>query len=130
MKYWLLILLPTVLLTTAPVVHAHNLISVTGNSQDHQHVYRHQEYGKPLQQGHLVQSSKRNGTILWGSDMRPEYGKSNVRRSGPVIDGRRQNTGTGSKPNRNFGSAVKGYGKPVQGYGKPVQDYGKLRGGK
>ena len=79
MKYWLLILLPTVLLTTAPVVHAHNLISVTGNSQDHQHVYRHQEYGKPLQQGHLVQSSKRNGTILWGSDMRPEYGKSNVR---------------------------------------------------
>jgi hypothetical protein len=127
MKYWILILLPAFLLITAPVTYAHNLLNVNGSSKDHQHVYRHQQYGKPLQQGHVVQSAGGNGTILWGSDMRPEYGKSNVRRTGPIIDGRHQKAGAGSNPKRKFGSAVNAYGKPVQGYGKPVQGYGKPR---
>lgn len=115
MKYRILILLPAFLLITAPDIHAHNLVSATGSTQDHQHVYRHQQYGKPLQQGHRVQSSGGSGTVLWGSDMRPEYGKSSVRRQGPTIDGSK------------YGSAVNGYGKPVRGYGKPVQSYGKPR---
>jgi len=122
MKYRLLILLPTFLLITAPDIHAHDLLTVNGYYQDHQHVYRHQQYGKPLQQGHRVGSSGTNGTVLWGSDMRPEYGKSNVRRRGPIVDGQKHKPGTGSKPGRKFGSVVKGYGKPVQGYGKPKAD--------
>lgn len=127
MKYWILILLPTFLLIMVPETYAHNLLAVNGSPQDHQHVYRHQQYGKPLQQGHHVRSTGTHGTILWGSDMRPEYGKSDVRRRGPIIDGRNQKTGTVSNSGRKFGSVVNGYGKPVQGYGKPVRGYGKPR---
>jgi len=125
MKYWILILAPTLLLFTAPGIRAHNLVSVTGNTQDHQHVYRRQEYGKPLQQGHVVQSHGGSGTVLWGSDMQPAYGKSNVRRSGPVINGHYRNSGSISNNGRKYGSAVQGYGKPVRGYGKPVRGYGQ-----
>ena len=125
MKYWILILTPTFLLTTAPGIQAHNLVSVNGKTQDHQHVYRRQEYGKPLQQGHLYQASGGSSTILWGSDARPEYGKSTVRRSGPVIGDKKPNPNVKPNGRKKYGSAVKGYGKPVQGYGKPVLGYGK-----
>ena len=114
MKYWILILTPTLLLITAPDSRAHNVISVNGNSQDHQHVYRRQQYGKPLQQGHLVQASGRSGTIIWGSATRSDYGKSTTRRSGPIIDD--QNGAPVTKPHgkkRKFGSVVHGYGKPA-----------------
>jgi len=125
MKYRILILLPALLIITAPDIQAHNLVSATGYTQDHQHVYRHQQYGKPLQQGHRVQSSGGSGTILWGSDMRPEYGKSSVRRRGPIIDGHNSKPGKKTRPGSKYGSAVNGYGKPVSGYGKAVQGYGK-----
>jgi hypothetical protein len=125
MKYWILILSATFLLITAPDIRAHNLMAVNGKTQDHQHVYRRQQYGKPLQQGHRVQSAGGGGTIAWGSDARPADGKSTVRRSGPVIDD--QKPGPGAKPNgsNKYGSAANRYGKAVQGYGKPVQNYGK-----
>ena len=132
MKYWNLILSATFLLITAPDIQAHNLMAVNGKTKDHQHVYRRQEYGKPLQQGHRVQSAGGGGTIVWGSDARPAYGKSTVRRSGPIIDD--QKPGSGALPNgsnkygsavNRYGKAVQGYGKAVQGYGKPVRDYGK-----
>ena len=113
MKYWILILAPTFLLFTAPASQAHNLVSVNGSTQDHQHVYRRQQYGKPLQQGHLVQTPDGNGTITWGSGTRSDYGKSTVRRSGPIIDD--QNGPPVTKAHgkkRKFGSVVHGYGKP------------------
>jgi hypothetical protein len=125
MKYWILILAATFLLITAPDIRAHNLVTVNGNTKDHQHVYRRQQYGKPLQQGHRVQSAGGSGLILWGSNARPEYGKSTVRRSGPLIDDQKQKPGAISNGNTKYGSAVNRYGKPVRGYGKPVQGYGK-----
>jgi hypothetical protein len=125
MKYWTLILSATFLLITAPDIRAHNLMAVNGKAQDHQHVYRRQEYGKPLQQGHRVQSAGVNGTIAWGSDARPAYGKSTVRRNGPVIDDQQSSSGALPNGSTKYGSAVNRYGKAVQGYGKPVQNYGK-----
>lgn len=125
MKYRVLILFPAFLITTVPDIYAHNLVSASGLTQGHQHVYRHQEYGKPLQQGHQFQSSGGSSRILWGSDMRPEYGSSTIRRNGRIIDGRKSRSGAKSKPRNKFGATVKGYGKPVQNYGKPVRGYGK-----
>jgi len=125
MKYWILILVPTFLFIRTPDIRAHDVVTVDGKTQRHQHVYRRQQYGKPLQQGHIVQSAGGNGTILWGSDMRPEYGKSYVRRSGPVIDDRHPRPGARHKGNGKYGSTVSGYGNAVKGYGKPVQGYGK-----
>ena len=132
MKYWILILAPTLMLTTSPVIRAHNLVAINGKTQDHEHDYRHQQYGKPLQQGHRVQSAGGNGMILWGSDARPEYGKSSVRRTGPIVYG--HTTQPAAVPNAShsrdsavnrYGKAVHDYGKPVRGYGKPVRGYGK-----
>jgi hypothetical protein len=125
MKLWILILTPTFLLITAPDIQAHNLVTVNGNTQDHQHVYRRQAYGKPLQQGHLYQAPGGSSTILWGSDARPEYGKSTARRSGPVIDDKKLKPGAIPNVSSKYGSAVNRYGKPVRGYGKPVPGYGK-----
>jgi hypothetical protein len=125
MKYWILILVAIFLLITTPDIRAHNLIGINGSAQDHQHVYRRQQYGKPLQQGHRIKSNGGGGMIIWGSDARPEYGKSTVRRRGPVIGDQKRKPG--AKPNRSnkYGSAVNRYGKPVQAYGKPVWGYGK-----
>jgi hypothetical protein len=61
--------------------------------------------------------------------MRPEYGKSTVRRSGPIIDDKKSGQGATRKNSKQYGSKVKGYGKPVRTYGKPVQDYGKPKQG-
>jgi len=124
MKYWVLILTTSFLLITVPDIHAHNLVAVSGNTQNHQHVYRRQQYGKPLQQGHVVQSSG-SGAVHWGWDARPEYGKSTVRRSGPVINGQKLTSGAIATGSNKYGSAVNRYGKAVQGYGKPVRRYGK-----
>jgi len=115
MKYWILILLPTFLLIAAPDIRAHDLVTANGKNQDHQHVYRRQQYGKPLQQGHLIQSPGGSGMILWGSGSRSDYGKSTERRSGPIIDDQKPKPGAKSKGNQKFGSEVKGYGKPVRG---------------
>ena len=116
MKFWILILAPTFLAITSPGIQAHNLVSMNGENQEHQHVYRRQQYGKPLQQGHLYGSSGQGSMILWGSGSRSNYGKLNARRDGPIIDDRQ--TGPGSKPKekRKFGSQVKDYGKPRRDY--------------
>jgi len=121
MKNWILILAPALLMITAPDIRAHNVVSASGNAQGHQHVYRRQQYGKPLQQGHLVQSAGASSTILWGSTARPEYGKSTVRRRGPILDDQKFRPQPLPKVSRKFGSAVKGYGKAVNGYGKPYK---------
>jgi hypothetical protein len=130
MKIWILILTATFLVISAPDTRAHNLVTASGNTQTHQHVYRRQEYGKPLQQGHKVHSSGTSGMVIWGSDARPAYGKSTVRRNGPIIGD--QNYRRGSKPhvNSKYGSAVTSYGKAVNGYGKAVTRYGKPAGSK
>ena len=115
MKFWLLILVPTFLLLTAPASQAHKVVSVTGTAQDHQHVYRRQQYGKPLQQGHRVKAPGASNTIIWGSGTQSDYGKSIVRRSGPIIDDQNLTPVTelnGKK--RKFGSTVNGYGKPAR----------------
>ncbi len=119
MKYWILILVPTFFLITPPDIRAHNLITVNGNTQDHQHVYRRQQYGKPLQQGHLVQPPGGSSVILWGSGTRSDYGKSNVRRSGPIIGDQIHKPHAIHNGSKKYGSAVNGYGKAVNGYGKP-----------
>ena len=116
MKYWILILVPTLLLITTADIQAHNLVTVNGNVQDHQHVYRRQEYGKPLQQGHLVQSPGGSSMILWGSGTRSDYGKSNVRRNGPLIDDQKPKPGALTNGSKKYGSVVKGYGKPDWNY--------------
>jgi hypothetical protein len=125
MKYWILILLTSFLMLKAPETCAHNLVSANGITQDHQHVYRRQEYGKPLQQGHRIQSAGGSGVIIWGADARPEYGKSLIRRSGPIIGDHKLMKGRRSYRSNKYGSAVNGYGKAVRGYGKPSRDYGK-----
>jgi hypothetical protein len=112
MKYWILILLPTLLLITAPDIRAHDLVTVNGTNQDHQHVYRRQQYGKPLQQGQLYQSPGGSSMIIWESGSRSDYGKSSVRRRGPIIDDKKRRPG--AKPNE-----INKYGSPVIGYGKP-----------
>lgn len=125
MNNWILILAAMILMIVAPDIRAHNLVSATGHTKDHQHVYRRQEYGKPLQQGHLSQSSGGGGTILWGSPARSDYGKSTVRRSGPIIGDRRFRPHATPGAKSKYGSAVNGYGKAVSGYGKTVNGYGK-----
>lgn len=125
MKYWILLLVAPLLLIAAPEIRAHNLFTVNGNPQNHQHVYRRQEYGKPLQQGHMTQSSTGNGIIRWGSDSRPGYGQSTVRRRGPIIDDNRPNRGATPNKNKEYGQSVNRYGKNLQGYGKPLSGYGK-----
>ena len=125
MKYGFLIVAAAFLLNAAPDIRAHDLLSVHGNSQGHQHVYRRQAYGKPLQQGHRIRTAGGSGAIVWGSDARPEYGKSTVRRNGPIIDDKRPRSGAMPSKSSGYGSAVRNYGKPVKGYGKPVQIYGK-----
>ena len=114
MKFWVLILAPTFLLITAPDIQAHNLITVGDNAQNHQHVYRSQEYGKPLQQGHLVQGSGGGGVILWGVGARSDYGKLNARRNGPIIDDQKPRQSTMPNSRKKYGSPVLSYGKPVQ----------------
>lgn len=123
MKYWILILVPTFLLITSPDIRAHNLVSVSGNTQGHQHVYRRQEYGKPLQQGHFVQSPGGGSMTIWGTGSRFDYGKSTVRRSGPIIEDQYPKPGGMPNVTNKYGSTVNGYGKAVNGYGKP--DRGK-----
>ena len=109
MKYWILILAPTFLLTTAPDIQAHNLATV--KTQDYQHVYRRQQYGKPLQQGQLFKAPGGGSMILWRPGTRSDYGKLNGVRSGPIIGV--QNLKPSVKPKRS-----KKYGTPVYGYGK------------
>ena len=125
MKLWILILTPTLLMFSAPDLRAHNLVTASGNAQAHQHVYRRQEYGKPLQQGHQVQSGGASGMVIWGSDTRPAYGKSTVRRNGPIIGD--QNYRRDRKPHlsNKYGSGVNSYGKAVNGYGKAVIGYAR-----
>jgi hypothetical protein len=114
MKNWILILLPAFLLTISPDVRAHNLVTVNGGSQDHQHVYRRQQYGKPLQQGHLLKSPGGSSMILWGLGAQSEYGKSTIPRSGPIIDDQRPRPGAKRKAGNKYGTAVYGYGKPAR----------------
>jgi hypothetical protein len=109
MKYWILILTPTFLLTTAPDIQAHNQAIV--KTQDYQHVYRRQQYGKPLQQGQLFRAPGGGSMILWRPGTRSDYGKLNAGRSGPIIGG--QNLQPGVKPKRS-----KKYGTPIYSYGK------------
>lgn len=126
MKYMILILIASLLLSTPPATSAHNLVAVNGKTKQHQHVYRRQEYGKPLQQGHRIQSQGGGtGVVIWGSDTRPEYGKSTVPRNGPIVGDRKSKPGQISKSRKKYGWTVSQYGKPVNGYGKPVRDYGK-----
>ena len=114
MKYWILILAPTFLLFTAPDIRAHNLVTVNGNNEGHQHVYRRQQYGKPLQQGHRVQSPGGGSMILWRAGTRSDYGKLNVHRSRTPIDHQKHRPGVITNKSRKYGTAVYGYGKPYR----------------
>jgi hypothetical protein len=122
MKYWILILLPTLFLIKTTDIQAHNLVTLNGNAQGHQHVYRRQEYGKPLQQGHVVQASGAGSAVSWESRTRSNYGKLNGRRNGPLIGERYPKPAKIPKVSGKYGAAVNGYGKTVQGYGKPDPD--------
>jgi hypothetical protein len=116
MNYWVLILIPTFLLITAADVKAHNLVTVNSNAQDHQHVYRRQQYGKPLQQGHLNKSPGGSSMIIWGAGTRSDYGTLNAGRNGPIIDDQRRKPVRMPKHSKKYGSAVKSYGKPRRDY--------------
>ena len=112
MKYWILILAPAFLLITTPDIQAHSPVSVNGNAQDHQHVYRRQQYGKPLQQGRLVQAPGGGGMILWRPGTRSDYGKLNARRNGPMINDQKPRQSATPKASNKYGSPVISYGKP------------------
>jgi len=112
MKYWVLILTPAFLLITAPDIQAHNLSTANGKVQDHQHVYRRHQYGKPLQQGHLTQIPGGGSMILWGSGTQSNYGKLNGRRDGPIIGDKKPNSGVKPIGKKKYGATVYGYGKP------------------
>lgn len=114
MKFLILLLAPTFLLITAPELRAHNLVTANGNTQDHQHVYRRQEYGKPLQQGHLLQSPGGSSMILWELGNQSDYGKLNGRRNGPIIDDQKPKPGAQLNGSKKYGTAVMGYGKPAR----------------
>jgi len=109
MKYWILILTPTFLLTTAPDIQAHNLATV--KTQDQQHVYRRQQYGKPLQQGQLFKAPGGGSMILWRPGTRSDYGKLNGARSGPIIGVQNLKPAAKPKPSKKYGTPVYGYGK-------------------
>ena len=113
MNYWLLILTPTFLLIFAPDIQAHNLSTANGKVQDHQHVYRRQQYGKPLQRGHLTRVSG-SSVILWGSRTNSTYGKLNGRRDGPIIGDKRPYSGVKPIGKKKYGTAVYDYGKPAR----------------
>jgi hypothetical protein len=117
MKYLVLILVPTFLLISAPDTRAHKLVTVNGNAQEHQHAYRRQEYGKPLQQGHVYQSAGGGSVTIWNPGNQFDYGKVNGRRDGPIIGDRKPRRGGKQGDRKKFGSAVKDYGKPIRGYG-------------
>ena len=116
MNYWILILIPIFLLIAAPDLKAHNLVTVNSNTQTHQHVYRRQEYGKPLQQGHLNKAPGGSSMITWGTGTRSNYGKLNARRDGPIIGDQRRKLGQISKRTKKYGSAVEAYGQPRRDY--------------
>ena len=109
MKYWILILAPTFLLVTAPDIQADDLATV--KALNHQHVYRRQQYGKPLQQGNLFQAPGGGSMILWRPGTRSDYGKLNGTRSGPVIGVQNLKPATKPKPSKKYGTPVYGYGK-------------------
>jgi len=109
MKYWILILAPTFLLTTAPDIRADNL--ATFKTQDQQHVYRRQQYGKPLQQGQLFKAPGGGSMILWRPGTRSDYGKLNGARSGPIIGDQKPKPGVKPKRSKKYGTPVYGYGK-------------------
>jgi hypothetical protein len=116
MKLWILILAPTLMAITAPDIQAHKLVTLNGENQQHQHVYRRQQYGKPLQQGHLYSSSGDGGMVIWGSGSQSDYGKMNGRRDGPIIDDQQTLPDRNPKAQKKFGSQVRGYGKPLRNY--------------
>ena len=117
MKYLVLIVVPAFLMITAPDSRAHKLISAQGHAQEHQHVYRRQEYGKPLQQGHLYQSPGGASMTIWSAGARSDYGTLNGRRDGPIIGDGRMRPGGKHGGRKKFGSVIEGYGKPARGYG-------------
>ena len=114
MKYWVLILAPTFLLINTPDIRAHTLITVNGNSEGHQHVYRRQQYGKPLQQGHRFQSPGGGSMILWRAGTRSDYGKLNVHRSRSITDDHKHKRDPIPGRSKKYGEAVNGYGKPYR----------------
>ena len=116
MKYRVLILIPTFLMITAPDIKAHNLVTVNSNVQAHQHVYRRQQYGKPLQQGHLNKAPGGSSMITWRTGTRSDYGKLDARRDGPIIGDQRRKAREIPKHTKKYGSAVNGYGKPRRDY--------------
>ena len=109
MKYWILILAPTFLLTTAPDIQANNLATV--KTQDQQQVYRRQQYGKPLQQGQLFKAPGGGSMILWRPGTRSDYGKLNGARSGPIIGVQKLKPGVKPKRSKKYGTPVYSYGK-------------------
>jgi hypothetical protein len=117
MKILILIAMPIILLISAPHTRAHKLITFNGKAQEHQHVYRRQEYGKPLQQGHVYKSAGKGSVTIWNPGNQSDYGKVNGRRDGPIIGGRLYRPGEKQNGRKKFGSVVNGYGKPISDYG-------------
>lgn len=62
------------LVTVAPSLGAHELISINGLPIQHSHVYRRNGYGEPLQQGHTVNPDGGPDITLWGPRSRNHYG--------------------------------------------------------
>jgi len=116
MNYWILIPIPIFLLIAAADIKAHNLVTVNSNARVHQHVYRRQQYGTPLQQGHLNRAPGGSSMITWRTGTRSDYGKLNARRDGPIIGDQRRKAGEIPKHTKKYGSAVKAYGKPRRDY--------------
>jgi hypothetical protein len=116
-KNLVFIVAATFLLFASPEINAHKLVTVSGKTQKHKHAYRRQQYGKPLQQGHVYQSPGGGSVIIWNPGNRSDYGKVNGRRDGPIIGERQSWPWRKPGDRKKFGSEVKGYGKPTRDYG-------------
>lgn len=62
------------LAANAPPLGAHELVNINGQPVQHNHVYRRNGYGEPLQQGHTVNPDGGPDITLWGPRSRNNYG--------------------------------------------------------
>ena len=70
----LLISIPVLLAGNAAV--AHDLVSLNGQGQSHQHVARSGAFGSNPQSGHYAKPPGSKGILIWSPSTRSNYGKA------------------------------------------------------
>lgn len=103
------------LAAAAQPLHAHELMSINGQPISHQHVYRRNGYGEPLQQGHTVNPDGGPDITLWGPRSRNNYGAPAGHGGVPLPD---NEVVPGHGPDINIqrrgGTQINAYGNPPE----------------